>query len=735
MKKIYQIVLAGILTFTAMASADALSAKPLRVGPVQNYGALGTSGSQIISLSTGKQVMLRGMSLYWSDATGISYYTSTAVDWMAQTLGVDVFRFAMGIQYYNNDGKATEPLDESYSYMGSPESYISKLDQLVEAAIKNDVYIIIDWHSHRAEYETDSAKSFFSKISQKYANIPNVIYEIYNEPVKSSWSAIQTYANTVIPAIRANTQNLILVGTPNWSQMSSYGGLSYTNIAYVLHFYAGTHSVSTYGSRVTSAMNSGNAVFVSEWGTTAASGDGTPDASSTAEWISFMESNRISNCNWSFRKTTETVGSSTSTNASGIFDGSNGNLTSKEALDNATLSTSGTIVKNYLAQYQASWADTLLGSSAAGTCHFANTTVKETAETLDNVLISGCTYTSSDETVAIANGTSLQILAPGFTILTANDGSKSVVTVEEEPEQTISGLSDFVCRFGGACSKNHSMTNYTGTNDYETILLTTKTTLEGGTISFTSLTPEILNVKTGTCLISSCYSSQGSSIYFVEFTTALGEGKIRVTAPAVSGYRAMDDTITVTFAKGLTRIHSKFKSQTIALGETALNALPDTAMNDRIPVSYTFNDSLSTPYFTQSGTSIIAGLENAVVLVKATTEETDRFEAFTKSVTIVIGDSTLAVNKDDYYTAPIVTTAKQIPFQLQARNDGILLQVPQSGYVQISVLAANGKLVTSLKQNFAAGEHWIDLKSIPTGSYLLTVRQGIRQDSFRWNKF
>lgn len=732
MKRISQIVLAGILTLATIASADALSAKPLRIGPVSNYGALGSSSGKVISLSTGKQVMLRGMSLYWSDATGIQYYTSTSIDWMTKNLGIDVFRFAMGIESYK--ANLTDLLDEAYSYKGAPESYLTKVDQMIESAIENDVYIIIDWHSHRAQFETELAQSFFSYVSQKYASIPNVIFEIYNEPVTNSWSTIQTYANAVIPQIRAYTQNLILVGTPFYSQLGSYGGIDATNLAYVFHFYAASHSVSSFGSKITTAINNGYAVFISEWGTTNADGDGAPSESATAEWTSFMETNRISNCNWSFRHVTTTMGASTSSEQSAFFDG-NEFLTSQEALNNATLSTSGTLVKNYLTQHQSSWADTLLGSSAAGSCHFANTTVTETAGTLDNVLVSGCTYTSSDETVANANGSSLQILAAGYAILTGNDGSKSVVTVEKEPEQTVSGLKDFICRFGGSCSQGHSMTNYTGSSDYESILSTSETTIEGAPITFTSLTPEILTVKTGTCLISKCYSAQGSSISFVEFTTALGEGKIRVTAPAVSGYRALDDTLTVTFAKGLTRIHSKFKSQTIALGATALNALPDTAMNDQIPVHYTYNDSLSTPYFTKSGTSIIAGQENAVVLVKATTEETDRFEALSQIVTIIIGDSALAVNKDAYYTAPIVSIAKQIPFQLQPRNDGILLQVSQSGLVQISILTANGKLVTSVKQHFAAGGHWIDLKSIPTGSYLLKVHQGLSQEVFRWNRF
>ena len=124
------------------------------------------------------------------------------------------------------------------------------------------------------------------------------------------------------------------------------------------------------------------------------------------------------------------------------------------------------------------------------------------------------------------------------------------------------------------------MVNYTGSNDFESILTVSTTTIQGGKLSFKSLNPEIFTVKQGTCINSKyCYSSLNSTITFVEFTATLGEGKLLVTAPAVTGYRALNDTITITFAKGQQRIHSKFKSQTIALGAiSTVNTLPDTTI-------------------------------------------------------------------------------------------------------------------------------------------------------------
>lgn len=733
MKKLTKLLVAGALAFAATASADATTAKPHRVGPVQNYGALGTNAGEVVSQKTGKIAMLRGVSLYWSDATGLQYYKPEVISWAAKSLGIDVFRFAMGVQYYNSDGNASEPLDASYSYMGSPSTYLSKIDQMVQAAVENDVYIIIDWHSHRAEYEQTAADTFFTRMAKTYGNIPNVIFEIYNEPVKTAWSTITSYANTVAAHIRQYSDNLILVGTPSWSQLTSYGGVTATNVAYVFHFYAGTHTVGTFRSRITAAKNAGNAVFISEWGTTAANGKGSANESNTNDWFTFMEANHLSNCNWSLRQETNPIDNTTE--GSAIFSGS-AFLTNAEDLSNATYTSSGTLVKNYLTTHKSSWADSLIAGNTSGSCHFASTTVTETAGALTNLLKAGCTYTSSDETVASVSGTTINILSAGYAILTANDNSQSIVVVEEEPEQTVSGLSNFICRYGGTCTQNHSMTNYSGVSEYETILATTLKSTQGGALTFESLTKDILDVKLATCTnTKSCYGALNSQVIMAQFTGTFGDGKIRVTAPAVTGYRALDDTITVSYAKGLQRIYSKFKDRTLTFGQiTEQNALPDTMMAEQIPVSYTYNGEESTPYLMKSGTTIVAGAENAIVMITATAPETDHYEAFEKSITVIIGDSTLAVNKDEYYKSPIIASAKIAPFKSQIQNNSVLLQVSQAGLVQWSVFSVTGKVVASHQEYMNAGSHLISLEKLPVGSYLFRVRQGSRVGTLHWNK-
>jgi hypothetical protein len=735
LKKLIPFLLA--LAIAPSCFADALSAKAQKVGPVSYYGALHTSGSKIIGEKNNQQAMLRGLSLFWSDATGMPYYDDDVISWLKDNLKIDVIRFAMGIQYYNSKGSATEPIDEQYSYISQPDGYLALLDKMVETAIKNDIYIIVDWHSHRAENEQSYAVSFFSAIAQKYASVPNIIFEIYNEPVYTSWDAVKSYANAVSPAIRQYSQNLILVGTPNWSQMpnSSYGGVNSTNVAYVLHFYAGTHNVSTYGTRLKSAMNSGNAVFISEWGTTNADGAGNADESSTQEWITFMEQNKVSNCNWSVRQTVNSLNPE-KTETSSIFSGSS-NLTTKAALSSATYSASGTLVKNYLTTYASSWADSITKGYRSGSCAITHqsVTILE-ASKLSGLLKSGCTYTSSDESVISVSGSSASIAGVGYAVLTGNDGSKSVITVEDVPEQTLTNFYDLTCRYKndstGTCTKNQGQ-NYTGSAEhFEWVIGFNTTTEQGATFTLESLDPGIVNVKKTKCN-NHCSTNQKAAdfVYMYDFKT-FGTARIRATAPAVTGYQALDDTIEVTFGKKANKIPSKFKSMTIPLNGIQDSVFLETTVYCNVPITYTLNGQETSPYLSKVGVSAVAGSENAIVYATASAPESDSCAApISVEATFIIGDSALAVNKGEVEALPIVLKNS---FLAKMQGNGVLLHVMQSGLVEWNLYTATGKSVYSEKQNLSAGTYLKTFGELSSGLYILKVRQGANQASLRWNK-
>jgi endoglucanase len=718
------------------AFAAATDATPKRVGPVSYYGALHTSGGKIVGAKNNQEAVIRGMSMFWSDATGTPYYNKNVISWAAENLHIDVFRFAMGIQYYDSDGGTTNKLDAAYSYVGAKEGYKGLVDQMVQAAIENDIYIILDWHSHRADYETSDAKEFFTEMASKYKDVPNVIYEIFNEPRQGqAWSSITGYANSVIPGIRQSTENLILVGTPSWSQLDSYGGINSTNIGYVFHFYAATHSTGSFSSRITQAKGSGSPVFITEWGTVKADGKGSPDQSATSSWMSFMDQNNISNCNWSLRNTNSKY-KDNDEETSAMFEGKE-DLTTVGKLNSATYSSSGNLVKNYLIKHARSWGDSLVKGKNSGTCAFKSTTAKETDTQITGVLKSGCTYESSNPGAVIVNGGNLTITGPGYSILTGNDGSQSFVQVTPIPRQTITNFQDLTCSYDGACSSNRSTTYSGGTNKEWVITADTKT-LEGSSFTLTSLDESIVKVKKATCTSNSCANTvSNKQVYMYEFT-GFGTAKVVATAAAVTGYRAMNDTITVTVKKGSNKMTNNFKNTKLALGASADKLVPDTTMY-HTKVTYTFNGKESSSYVTKNGNALVAGNQNAIVLVTAHAPETDTYVELNQTITVIVGDSSQAVNKEEYNaakheseTAPVLATKPKLPMQATVAGNMLNISSSEAGEINVDIFSVTGQSI--LSKNFSSKNAALSLKNVPNGSYLITVKQGSKLLNIQWNK-
>lgn len=290
-----------------------------RVGPVSQYGKLLTgknsAGKGRIygscdSISTGKEVQVKGMSLFWSTGgEGNIFYNDRAVSRLVSELNIELIRAAMGVEV---DWGET---DSAKGYVLKPEIQKAMVENVVESAIKNDIYVIIDWHSHSAENYTNEAKTFFREMAQKYGKYDNVIFELYNEPLNITWATIRSYAEEVISVIREHSDNLVIVGTPEWDQRTDAAinnPLNDPNVAYVHHFYAGSHCVSgttswgspCEGDHALKAINAGLSVFISEWGTVNADGDGAV-ANRNDEWQNWMNEHKLSWANWSVSNKSE----------------------------------------------------------------------------------------------------------------------------------------------------------------------------------------------------------------------------------------------------------------------------------------------------------------------------------------------------------------------------------------------------------------------------------------------
>lgn len=274
--------------------------------PLYNHGALSVSATQLVD-KNGKPYQLKGVSTH-----GIAWFPEYVNKEAFQTLrddwGVNVIRLAM---YTSENG--------GYCEGGDQEKLKELIDTGVNAANDLGMYVIIDWHilhDSDPQMNQEQAAAFFDEMSKKYAGYDNVLYEICNEPnnyagYDATWSNnIKPYAEDIIDVIRTNDADaIIIVGTPTWSQdvdvVAKDPINGQKNIMYAVHFYAATHT-DNIRNKVSSALNMGLPIFVSEFSICDASGNGRNDYDQAEKWMKLINDNKISYCGWSLSNKDET---------------------------------------------------------------------------------------------------------------------------------------------------------------------------------------------------------------------------------------------------------------------------------------------------------------------------------------------------------------------------------------------------------------------------------------------
>ncbi len=264
-------------------------------------GALKVKGNQLVDQNE-QPIQLRGISthgLAWFPA----YVNNDCFKQLRNNWNANVIRLAMYTEEYGG------------YCSGGDQAYLRDLVKKgVRLAADNDLYAIVDWHilsDGNPNQHTNEAQAFFADMSSTFRDNQNVLYEICNEPNGgTSWDEIKEYASQVIPVIRQNDPDaVIIVGTPTWSQevdKAAASPLPHDNVMYALHFYAATHK-DDLRNRMVGAVRGGLPVFVSEFGICDASGNGAIDEASANSWITTMNSLGVSWCMWSLSNKAESA--------------------------------------------------------------------------------------------------------------------------------------------------------------------------------------------------------------------------------------------------------------------------------------------------------------------------------------------------------------------------------------------------------------------------------------------
>jgi endoglucanase len=248
-------------------------------GVAAKYGQLSIKNAHFVDAS-GKNVQLKGMSMYGWTAAAINFYNTTAIGHLAQDWKCTAIRVP---------------------YMPSGSVSMAKLNAVIQGCIDNGIYVIVDWHGGSASSASTTA-AFYTTVATQWHTYPNIMYEPWNEPTVA-WSQIKPYMETVIKAIRAvDPTNIIICGNPQWDQQPQQAAADpipdATNIAYSMHFYAASHSEGGFGPGITTAMSKGCAIFITEYGTCNASGGAPLNLPATTTWYNFLDANMIGSTNW-----------------------------------------------------------------------------------------------------------------------------------------------------------------------------------------------------------------------------------------------------------------------------------------------------------------------------------------------------------------------------------------------------------------------------------------------------
>lgn len=293
MKKIIR--LSGLLLFILLSCAFSNNSKIKAATPVEKWGRLRVSGTNIVSES-GRKVQLKGVSTH-----GIAWfpqYVNSSCFRSFRKMGANTIRLAL--------------------YSDPNAGFSTKLYKNVEDGVKYatelGMYVIIDWHilsdGNPKKYQKQALK-FFTHFAKKYKKQKNVLYEICNEPNGDvTWKRdIKPYANKVIKCIRKyDKKNIIIVGTPTWSQdvdVAAQTSLKQKNLVYALHFYAATHT-DFIRDKLKTAYASGLPVLVSEFNICDASGNGNIDKGSAKKWMKLLKQYKIGYVAWNVSNKNET---------------------------------------------------------------------------------------------------------------------------------------------------------------------------------------------------------------------------------------------------------------------------------------------------------------------------------------------------------------------------------------------------------------------------------------------
>ncbi|KAF7633667.1 Beta-1,4-endoglucanase [Meloidogyne graminicola] len=198
-------------------------------------------------------------------------------------------------------------------YMDNPKQALESAYNVIDASIKNGIYVLVDWHdtgswncnkSSDVQRFTNKAKEFFTIITKKYNGVPNVLLEFWNEP-NCEWNIVKKYH---IDVLNVNKDVVVILGSSDVAK-NIFDHVVGKNIMYTLHWYPLVNENVYYNypkEIIKNATALKRGLFISEYGET----DVYPLAApikydAIYKFWDLMDQNKLSYMKWTFANLTD----------------------------------------------------------------------------------------------------------------------------------------------------------------------------------------------------------------------------------------------------------------------------------------------------------------------------------------------------------------------------------------------------------------------------------------------
>lgn len=264
--------------------------------PVAIHGKLRKSGNNIVD-KNGTEYQLRGIGTH-----AILQYTNLHTLPLFQCLkdnGINCVR----ISVYLSDRKfAHSDNITNLGYISHPTETKAEIEKIISLCVQLGMYCILDWHTMDydvvngvIQYQTE-AVAFFDYFAGKYADIPNVLYELQNEPYNSSAESYASYVKAEHDKILEYVTNpIMIVGNKGGAMNQSENALisvGIDDVFYSGHFYADDMSI----YQLLGWEN--NPYVASEWSNASEGSGATGDNPNVNGFMDLMYNKKVSNCAW-----------------------------------------------------------------------------------------------------------------------------------------------------------------------------------------------------------------------------------------------------------------------------------------------------------------------------------------------------------------------------------------------------------------------------------------------------